>query len=271
MIPATPSSPAEIYDSYFVPSMFRPWAEILLRHAEPQPGESVLDLACGTGIVARLVAPHAGKAGRVIALDLNPAMLAVARAHPAPSGASIHWQEGNAMVLPFPEGTFDLVLCQHGLPFFPDPAAAARETRRVLRPRGRASAIVLQELALHPLFEVLMTSVARHLSWPLSAVMTPFAMPDAQAVKALFTKAGFSQVTVVPEATVVRFPDPDRFVPLAAASSAAAVPAFTQLQAPERAALLEQVRIDVEPVLQGFLAGDALVFPMFAHVVNARP
>lgn len=269
MIQANPSSPAQLYEDYFVPAMFHPWADILLRHAAPQPGESVLDLACGTGIVARLTAPQVGRTGSVTALDLNPAMLAVARTHLAHSGAIVQWQEGNAMALPFSEGSFDLVLCQHGLPFFPDPAKASREMRRVLKADGRLSAMVLQALARHPVFEALMHSVAQHLSLPVSAVMTPFAMPDADALKGLFTDAGFREVVVLQESTTVRFPDPDRFVPLAAASSAAAVPAFVQLQAPERAALLERVRADVESVLQRFHTEEAITFPMFAHVVTA--
>ena len=75
-----PGNPAEMYESYFVPAMFLPWATILLRHAAPQSGERVLDVACGTGIVARQTAPLLGSNGQMVALDMNPAMLAVARA-----------------------------------------------------------------------------------------------------------------------------------------------------------------------------------------------
>ena len=166
-----PGSAAETYEKYFVPAMFVPWADILLRHASPQPGERVLDVACGTGIVARLAAPLVGSKGQAVAVDVNPAMLAVARAHPAPSDATIHWQEGNAVALPFPDGAFDMVLCQHGLQFIPDRASAVREMRRVLAPGGRALVIVLQALARHPVFETLVESASRHLSLPISAVL----------------------------------------------------------------------------------------------------
>jgi ubiquinone/menaquinone biosynthesis C-methylase UbiE len=264
-----PGNPAETYENYFVPAMFLPWAAILLRHAAPQPGERVLDVACGTGIVARQAAPLVGVDGQVVALDMNPGMLAVARALPAPFGATITWQEGNAMALPFPDGAFDLVLCQHGLQFVPDRGVAVRETRRVLAPRGRALAIVLQALAQHPVFEALMESVARHLSLPISAVMTPFALSDANELASLYTAAGFKKVDIVPESTTVRFPQPERFVPLAVISSAAAVPAFAQLQAPARAALLETVRVEVEPVIRKYRDASAVTFPMFAHIVVA--
>lgn len=264
-----PGNPAEMYENYFVPAMFLPWATILLRHAAPQPGERVLDVACGTGIVARQAAPLVGADGLVVALDMNAAMLAVARALPVPSGATITWHEGNAMALPFPDGAFDVVLCQHGLQFVPDRAAAVREMRRVLAPGGRALVIVLQALARHPVFEALMESVARHLSLPLSAVMTPFVLNDADALRTLFTAAGFEKVDIFPESTTVRFPEPERFVPLALTSSAAAVPAIAQLQAPARAALLDTVRAEVEPVIGRYRDADTVTFPMFAHIVVA--
>jgi hypothetical protein len=129
--------------------------------------------------------------------------------------------------------------------------------------------IVLQALAKHPVFEALMEAVARHLALPLADVMTPFALSDADALGGLFTAAGFRRVDILAESTVVRFPVPERFVPLAVASSAAAVPAFTQLQAPARAALLEAVRLDVEPVIRSYRDSEVVTFPMYAHIVMA--
>lgn len=264
-----PRNPAETYEHYFVPAMFLPWASILLHHAVPKARERVLDVACGTGIVARKTAPLVGADGKVIALDINPAMLAVARALPAPSGATINWQEGNAMALPFPDDTFDVVLCQHGLQFVPDRAGAVREMRRVLAPGGRALVIVLQALARHPVFEALMESVARHLSLPVSAVMTPFALCDASELRTLFTAAGFKKVDILPESTMVRFREPERFVPLAVISSAAAVPAFAQLEVTARGALLESVRAEVEPTVRRYRDADSVAFQMFAHIAVA--
>jgi ubiquinone/menaquinone biosynthesis C-methylase UbiE len=95
---------------------------------------------------------------------------AVPRALPAPAGAQIHWLEGDAMALASRDGAFDLVLCQHGLPFVPDRARAVREMRRVLAPGGRALVIVLQALARHPVFDALVESVSRHLAQPTSTV-----------------------------------------------------------------------------------------------------
>ena len=89
-----------------------------------------MDVACGTGSVARHVAPLVGAEGKVVALDISPEMLAVARGLPAPAGATIEWREGNAIALTVPDDAFDLVLCQQGLQFFSDRAAAVREMRR---------------------------------------------------------------------------------------------------------------------------------------------
>lgn len=264
-----PGSPADTYERYFVPAMFLPWATILLRHAALQSRERVLDVACGTGIVARRAAPLVGANGQVVALDMDPEMLAVARALPAPSGATISWQKGNAMALPFPDGAFDVVLCQHRLQFVPDRAGAVREMRRVLEPGGRALVIVLQALARHPVFETLMESVARHLSLPVSAVMTPFALCDSDDLRTLFMAAGFEKADILPESITVRFPEPERFVPLAVISSAAAVPVFAQLESPARAALLEAVCREVEPTIRGYRIADVVTFPMFAHIAVA--
>jgi ubiquinone/menaquinone biosynthesis C-methylase UbiE len=129
-------SAAEIYERHMVPAIFGPWAEDLLALATPLPGERVLDVACGTGVVARLVAQRVGPSGTVVGFDLNPGMLTVARSLPPPSGARIEWREGNVSAIPLPDATFDLVLCQQGLQFFPDRSAALREMRRVWGPVG---------------------------------------------------------------------------------------------------------------------------------------
>ena len=159
MTEALPRNPAETYENYFVPAMFFPWATILLRHSAPRSGERVLDVACGTGVVSRLAAPLVGASGQVVALDFNASMLVVARTLPVTSGAAITWQEGNAMSLPFPTNAFNLVLCQHGLQFFPDRLLALREMRRVLVSGGRALVIVLQSLEQHTEGRVLATLI----------------------------------------------------------------------------------------------------------------
>jgi ubiquinone/menaquinone biosynthesis C-methylase UbiE len=259
-------NPAEMYEDYFVPAMFQPWAAILLRHAAIQSGERVLDVACGTGVVARLAAPLAGLLGHVAAIDMNTSMIGVASSLPEPHGAGITWHVGDAIALPFADGDFEVVLCQHALPFFPDLPAVAHEMYRVLKPGGRVLAMVLQGLERHVVFQALMESVARHLAVPISVVQVPFALCDTEELRTLFTAVGFADVEIRAESTVVRFPNAEKFVPFAVMSSAAAVPAFAQLNEPARTTMVEAIRKEIEPTLQAFRNGTLLSFPMHAHV-----
>ena len=127
----------ELFERYLVPVITAKWAEDLIDHAQPREGETVLDIACGTGIVARLAAKRMGR-GLVTGLDLNTGMLAVARSVPT-EGAAIIWIEGSALDLPFPADSFDKVFCQQGLQFFPDQRKALCEIYRVLKGGGRAA------------------------------------------------------------------------------------------------------------------------------------
>ena len=259
-------NPAETYERYFVPAMFVPWAQVLLERAAPQPGERVLDVACGTGVVARLVAPQVGPTGTVVALDMNPAMLAVARSVLTAEGAAIVWQEGSALALPFAEADFDLVLCQQGLQFFPDRVAALREMRRVLRPDGRVALSVNQALQDNPVYEALYGAIARHLGTTAPAIASPFALGDADELRALFRAAGFQQVEVAPVTLTVRFPEPARFVQLTVLSSAAVLPVFARMDPAARTALVEAVARELEPALRSHIDGDTVAFPMAAHI-----
>ncbi len=262
-------NPAEMYEYYFVPAMFTPWAAILLDHAALQPGERMLDVACGTGIVSRLASPMLGEEGAVAALDTSQRMLAVARELPAPPGATIEWHKGNAMKLPFPDGAFDAVLCQHGLQFVPDRQAAVREMRRVLKPHGRAVAAVWQKLDKHPVFDALMHSIARRLALPLADVAVPFSFSDPELLRSLFLAKGFERVEVLDEAFPVHFPAPEKFVSLAVASTAAGVPAFARMDAAKRAQLVSGVAADVARVLAKYRDAEDISFPMFANVAVA--
>jgi len=141
-------SAAELYQRHLVPGITSKWAEDLVHRAQLRPDEEVLDVACGTGVVARLAAKKMAS-GHVTGLDLNPGMLAVARGVVS-EGASVNWREGSALDLPFPSGRFDAVLCQLGLQFFPDQPKALREMRRVMRVPGRVALSVYSPIERTP-------------------------------------------------------------------------------------------------------------------------
>jgi ubiquinone/menaquinone biosynthesis C-methylase UbiE len=123
------------YQTHVVPNVIRPFAERLLEAAAPQPGDQVLDLACGTGEVSRMLASRVGTDGSVVGVDPSVEMLEVARALPTPGNVS--WEEAYADNLPVSDDCFDLVVCHQGMQFFPDKAKALQEIRRVLKPEGR--------------------------------------------------------------------------------------------------------------------------------------
>jgi ubiquinone/menaquinone biosynthesis C-methylase UbiE len=140
----------ESYEHHMVPTFFKPWAEELLTRATLQRGERILDVACGTGIVARLAAEQVGSSGYVMGVDLNAGMLEVARAQTPTSGATVEWREGDANALPCADTTFDVVFCQQGFQFFPEKAVALREMHRVLVPGGRLALSVWRSLPYNP-------------------------------------------------------------------------------------------------------------------------
>jgi ubiquinone/menaquinone biosynthesis C-methylase UbiE len=109
---------AELYEDVLVPTVFKPWGVDLVELASVRHGERVLDVACGTGVVARLAAEHVGTIGEVTGLDLNASMLRVARSLPAPPGAPVTWVEGSAPAMPLPDASFDVALCQQAFQFF---------------------------------------------------------------------------------------------------------------------------------------------------------
>ena len=166
------------YETHLVPAIFATWAPRLLGSATPSVGERVLDVACGTGVVARLAAERVGPGGRVAGLDLNPGMLAVAGSRPV-TGAPTGWVQASAGRMPFPDHSFQVVCCQAGLQFFPDRPAALAEMARVLAPGGRLAALVWRSIDHSPGFAALADALDRHIGPAAGAIMrAPFGLGD---------------------------------------------------------------------------------------------
>jgi ubiquinone/menaquinone biosynthesis C-methylase UbiE len=200
----------ENYERYFVPAIAAPLAGDLVEAAALQPGERVLDLACGTGIVARLAAGRVGPTGTVMGLDINPGMLAVARAA-TPPGTVIGWHQAPAHDSALPDAAFDVVVCQLGLQFFPDQVAALREMHRVLAPGAR---IVLNVPGPAPEpFLILADALARHIKPELALfVQQVFSLHDTRQLQELLAQAGFTGATAEPASTTLALPPPAEFL-----------------------------------------------------------
>jgi len=236
-------NPAETYESYMVPVLFTPWANRLLAATSLRAGERVLDVACGTGAVARRAAALLGRGAAVAAVDLNANMLAVARAAAAREGLEIDFREARAESLPFADHDFDLVTCQFGLMFFADRAAALREMRRVAKRSGRIALAVFAGLERHPFYQRLHEVVQVRLG--ISALEQIFSLGDADRLRDMLDGAGFSAVAIEPQAMSARFPDPDAFLAGEIAVDTAAIPALQQLDASARRRVTDAIAAEM--------------------------
>jgi SAM-dependent methyltransferase len=264
---ATPA-PAEAYEHYVVPAMFEPFVADLLERAAPRPGARVLDLASGTGIVARRVAPLVVPGGSVDALDLNAAMLSVARDAALRDGVACAFQLGDMAALPFAAGAYDLVTCQQGLQFVPERVVAVREMRRVLRPGGRAVVSCWSAIEHHPLSFAISALLERHTGRPHMDV--PFSLSNAEELRRLFAAAGFVDITIDTIARTVCFPDPERYVTHSVSGVIAANPSLQQLPANERSQLLAALRVEMEPLLRSFIVNGRIVSTKQTLILRAH-
>lgn len=256
------------YEGILVPRLFVPWAKLLADQLELTAGESVLDVACGPGTVARIAAQRVGPGGRVVGVDFSPSMLVVARDKPpVAGGAPIEYRQAPADELPLPDGDFDVVTCQHGLQFFPDRPAALAEMRRVLRRGGRLGVAVWCSIAECPPFDALADGIAEALGNPLATMYRagPWAIPDADDVMSLVDRAGFADLTVaryelplVFEGGAAQLVDS-----LSATAVAAEVAALDQAG---RQKLVDAVDRAAAPLLDGHIVRSTAA----AHIVLAR-
>lgn len=255
---------AELYERYAVPYILGPWAPGLIEAARLLPGERALDLACGTGVVTRLAAEKVGSTGHVTGLDLNAAMLAVARSLPPPSGASITWVQGSAVAMNLPDASFDAVLCQQGFQFFPDQPAALREMRRVLAPGGRICISVWKSAG--PYNIAVGDALEQHVDVATAnRYRASRVVPQADALHKLVADAGFREVRIRASEMTTRFPPIEAFVlhHLAALPVAEAVAALSE---DRRAALAQQVGALLKP----YVDGDGALLPDETHIAIAH-
>jgi SAM-dependent methyltransferase len=274
---------AEFYESTFVPALFGEWAGRLVDFAAPAPGQRVLDVACGTGVVARAAAARVGGSavagsavdgsrvegsrvdgsgvgggGAVVGVDINDAMLAVARR----LRPELTWLHGDAGALPFDDGCFDVVLCQGALMFFPDRVAALREMGRVAGPGGLVAVQVPGRLANSAGYLALTEVAARH-GGPqvLDLLAAYFAVGEPDLLAGLHAAAGLHI---------------DRFETWQGATRLDSIETFLSVELlPLAGAVDDEVRrriaADCRPALAGFVdATGAVAAPIEVHLIAAH-
>jgi SAM-dependent methyltransferase len=263
-------SAPELYQRYGVAAIGTAKAQELVTLAALQPGERVLDAACGTGVVARHAAQAVGPTGHVDGLDINDGMLQVARTVTPPTGAPITWHEGSALALPFPETTFDVVLCQWDLEFFPDRAHGLQEMARVLVPEGRLGLRVWRALDRQPFQTEVLAALDRHLFGGHNAssratVIQPFSLADAGEVRALVAGAGFHDIDIRIRKHPIRFASVEAYT----LGFLASIPIACEVAAMEETARTRMIQ-EIVAALHPFVTEEGLAAPAEDHVVLAR-
>lgn len=251
---------AETYEERFVPALFRQWVEPVLQAAAVGPGDKMLDVACGTGVVARAAAERVAPDGTVTGIDLNPVMLAVAR-RIAPE---IDWREGDAGALPFGRDAFDVVACQSAIFFFPDPTGALGEMGRVTRPGGRVAVQAFSSLSMQPAYGPWVDMVAQHAGPDaLTLLGTYWTHGDHEIMRGRCADAGL-RVTAVHEHTRPAYFQNIQAMVLTEVNAS---PLRDRLDP----AVLDKILIGSHEVLEPFVRDGRLVVPLAGYVLVASP
>ncbi len=254
----------EIYERVLVEPLFRPFAEAVVEWLKPAQGDSLVDVACGTGIVARIARKKLGPGARIAAVDAAPPMLAVART----VDASIDWREGNAAALPVRDGeVFTLLACHQGLQFFPDKPTAVREMRRVMAPNGRVAIACWRSLRDIPGALELNEVAERHVG-PI--VDSRHSFGNAADLQALLTDNGFHDCRVDPFSHDVRFSDGALFATLNAMAVIGMTEKGKKLNEGERGELAGKIAAESQAVIARYTKQGEFVIPLSTNIATAR-
>jgi len=258
---------AEAYEKFLVPTLNRPLAAEAVELAAPQPGEKVLDVACGTGIAVRLVAPRVAPGGRVAGLDFDPAMIAVARTVvPDLPGVSLTWHCASAQEMPFETGTFDIVFCLQGLQFLPDCTAGLSEMRRVMKPGGRLVGIVWNALE-HCKGQYAIVQALNRRNIDAAPVLKSLSMGDTGKLRKHAGDAGFRDVNIRAASGSARFPSAKHFVEALGAGGPASRHALSKVPENQQSEFYNEVR----ETLRQYEDKDGVKLPLGYLVLVARP
>jgi len=183
------------YEQFMVPLLFRPYAEVLAERAQRSHPKRILETAAGTGVVTSELA-RALPAAEIVATDLNQAMLDVAATRV--SAANVSFREADALALPFEDSSFDLVVCQFGVMFYPDKVKGNSEARRVLRHGGRYLVAIWDDIARNPLSNLAHEGLQKLFpdNPPMFMKRGPFSYHDPEWIERDLAAAGFSDVTI---------------------------------------------------------------------------
>ena len=253
----------EMYERWLVTPLFRPWAELTLDEVKLAPGDRLLDIACGTGIVARVARERLGDGAYTVGIDASADMLAVARA----VAPGIDWREGDAARLPLHDGEqFDVVVCQQGLQFFSDKPAAAAQMRRALSRGGRLAVATWRSDEEIPFFRELRRIAERHLG-PITDLRYGFG--QAAPLEELLRDAGFQDVRSKTISRTIRFSGDTRFLQLNTMALVGMSTVGKTMTDEERKRTVEKIVGDSASVLQHHTDKSGLAFELSTNLATA--
>ena len=250
------------YEALFVPAVFEPWTRHLIDGAGVKEGSHVLDVACGSGVLARHALSKSGASGRVVGVDSAPGMIAAAREiEPA-----VDWILGRAEELRFGDAVFDCIVSQFGMMFFGDRRAAASEMFRVTKPGGRLAVAVWNSIENNPAYGDIISVLDEQVSVAAGdALRLPYSLGDSEEVTGDFNRVGFTDITVETKTEQATFPSSRTMVE---AELRGWLPLFDIHLTEEKIA---DVLVKSDGKLSKYAAqsGEA-VFPTSAHILTAR-
>jgi SAM-dependent methyltransferase len=244
-------------------------SERLVELLDPQPGDTVLELAAGPGDTGFLAAERIGPTGRLISSDIAPAMVAAAERRASELGLSnVEFLTQDAQALELPDASVDGVLCRWGYMLVPEPPVALSETTRVLRPGGRVALAVWASADENPWASAVgRVLVARGVTErPEPDAPGPFRLADAERVRSLVEDAGLELLAQEDVQLTWRYRSFDEFWETTLDLSGTLASAIAALDEDDAHDLREDVRRAVEP----YVDGDELVFPALSRVTLTR-
>ncbi len=249
-----------------VPAFLETFARDLLDRADLAHGETVLDVACGTGIVSRLAWPIVAPTGRVVGVDLNTEMLKVAQDVSSDLATNIEWKEGDVCEMPLPDGAFDVIICQHGLQYFPDRPAALNEMHRIISDQGRLILNVWRPIKFNAGHAVFADVLEQRVSAEAAMTRrTPFNLSDRFELRELITDAGFHDVIVSLTTRVARFASAEAMIRIMMAGSP-----LGAAMADSDPDVLQTVIKEVTAGLSEYVDDLGLAIPMQGWVATAK-
>jgi ubiquinone/menaquinone biosynthesis C-methylase UbiE len=256
---------AQAYEQHLVPTLNTFLARETVHAARLAAGDRVLDVACGTGIVARLAAEHVSPGGHIAGVDLDAGMVALARSlEPTIPGVSIEWHCASAQEMPFPDGSFDRAFCLQGLQYFPDAGAALAEIRRLLRKGGGFAAAVWTSLEDCKGQLALARALERR-GIDTSSIHKAYSFGNPARVGKLFSDAGFSNVETSTGTMSARFPSARGFVDAFGSGSISSRTALSKVPDADRAAFFDEIAAE----LKHYESASGLQFPLGYLILEA--